>query len=99
MWQPNYLYGNDAYFPYSIGSLAAYAWSDSSIKKEYELSALFFLRESIDATIKFLEEPFLCAFSCYVWNFEYNKKLAKRKIPIMLYCIWRASYFSSKCNS
>lgn len=78
MWQPNYLYGNDAYFPYSIGSLAAYAWSDSSIKKEYELSALFFLRESIDATIKFLEEPFLCAFSCYVWNFEYNKMLAKR---------------------
>lgn len=26
MYQPNYLYGKDAYLPYAIGSIAAYAW-------------------------------------------------------------------------
>ncbi len=78
MWQPNYIYGKDAYFPYSVGALAAYAWSDSYIQKHYELAELFYSRIPIEKVAASLQNPFLCAFSCYTWNFEYNKALAKR---------------------
>lgn len=78
MWQPNYIYGKDAYLPYSIGVLAAYAWSDIYIQTHYELAELFYLRIPIDKVAVSLQDPFICAFSCYTWNFEYNKALAKR---------------------
>lgn len=78
MWQPNYTFGKEAYLPYSIGALAAYAWQDDFISSEYDLCNLFFTRESIDKTINSLQDPFLCAFSCYSWNYEYNKETARR---------------------
>ena len=76
MYQPNYFYGKDAYLPYAIGALAAYAWSDSRIKEKYKLKKLGFARENIENAVANLENPFLCAFSCYTWNYEYNKVLA-----------------------
>ena len=84
MWQPYYIYGDNPYLPYSVGSIAAYAWADEDISREYELCGLFYLRIPIEAMLKSLESPFLCAFSCYVWNIEYNIKLAtaiKSKFP------------------
>jgi len=77
MFQPNYFYGKDAYLPYAIGSLAAYAWSDPEIQRTYELRALGYARNRIESVVKSLQNPFLCAFSCYVWNYEYNKALAR----------------------
>ena len=84
MWQPYYLYGKNAYLPYAIGSLAAYAWNDEKIKKNYELKNLFFLRTPPNEVIEKLEDPFICAFSTYVWNIEYNLEMArqiKNKFP------------------
>jgi len=78
MWQPNYIYGKDAYLPYSVGALAAYAWSDIYIQTHYELTGLFYSRMPIEQVAVSLQNPFICAFSCYTWNFEYNKALAKR---------------------
>ena len=77
MYQPNYLYGKDAYLPYSLGVLIAYAWKNPHIVENYEVKELGFLRTSIKTVVDGLENPFLCAFSCYTWNFEYNKALAK----------------------
>ncbi len=77
MWQPNYIYGKDAYFPYSIGALAAYAWSDIYIQEHYDLAGLFYSRMPAGKVVASLRDPFICAFSCYTWNFEYNKTLAK----------------------
>lgn len=77
MWQPNYLYGNDAYLPYSIGALAAYAWEDRLIDESYKLKKMGYLRNPIEEEVSSLEVPFICIFSNYTWNFEYNKKLAK----------------------
>lgn len=78
MWQPYYLYDDNAYLPYAIGSLAAYAWHDEIIKKNYELKDLFFLRTPVDEVVEKLDDPFLCAFSTYVWNIEYNLEMAKK---------------------
>lgn len=91
MYQPNYLYGKDAYLPYAIGSIAAYAWYRGGgenpcecVQANYQLKELGYLRKPVSTAVKELEEPFLCAFSCYTWNYEYNKALAsaiKRAYP------------------
>ena len=77
MIQPNSVYGDSVYFPYAAGSLIAYAFTDESIKKEYELKKFIYKKENIEDVINGFNNPFLVGFSCYVWNYEYNKALAK----------------------
>ncbi len=77
MFQPNYIYGNQAHIPYAIGTLAAYAWHEPEIKENYCLKKLHFLRDDIDKTVAEMENPFIAAFSAYIWNFTYNITMAK----------------------
>lgn len=67
-----------AYLPYASGCLAAYAWSDPIIAKNYNLGKFIFIRENIDDAVNSLEDPFLVGFSSYIWNMEYNKEFAKK---------------------
>ena len=64
------------FFPYSIGCLAAFAWSKPEICEKYELKELIFIREN-NLTER-LEDPFLVCFSSYVWNYDYNIDVAKQ---------------------
>lgn len=77
MYQPNYTYGDYAFLPYSVGCLAAFAWQSDEIRDKYCIKEFGYLREPIEAVVGRLKEPFLCAFSCYIWNYEYNKALAE----------------------
>ena len=77
MAQPNSQYGNSVYFPYAAGSLVAYAFEDEQIKSEYEFCGFFYKRQNISNVVETMDNPFLVGFSCYVWNYEYNKSLAK----------------------
>lgn len=65
-----------AYIPYAVGAIAAFAWADETIKKEYDLRRIIFYREKISGVVNSLDKPFLVGFSNYVWNFSYNKALA-----------------------
>ena len=76
--QPTYLNDRSVYLPYAIGSLAAYAWQFEDIAQAYSLEKLFFLREPTEKLLDQLKEPFLIGFSCYMWNIEYNKLLARK---------------------
>lgn len=78
MIQPNYLYGNSAHLPYAAGAVAAYAFRDDEIRRRYELKKIQFLREDPDVCVAEADDPFLIGFSAYVWNFEYNKALARK---------------------
>ncbi len=78
MCQPNSQYGNSIYFPYAAGSLVAYAFSDETIKNEYEFKTFIYKRVDIDKVVAELDNPFFVGFSCYVWNYEYNKALAQK---------------------
>lgn len=76
--------GSTLYFPYALGAIASYAWMFDSIKENYDISGIFFLRKNPDELIEKIEAPYIAAFSCYMWNFEYNKILAekiKKKYP------------------
>ncbi len=76
-FQVNYAYGNSAHLPYTVAHLAAFAWQNQQVAEAYELRDMFFLREAPGEIIGKVDNPFLVGFSTYVWNYEYNKSLAK----------------------
>ena len=63
--------------PYAAGTLAAYAWSIDKIKENYILADIIYRKDNEVICSEKISEPFLIGFSCYIWNFEHNKKLAK----------------------
>lgn len=76
--QANMTYGKAVYLPYATGCLAAYAWQFETIRSAFEIGAFFYERESPDRVLAKMEAPYLVAFSCYTWTFEYNKVLAQK---------------------
>ena len=76
-FQVNYPYGKSAHIPYTAGQLAAYAFDDKDVAENYKLEKIFFLRKNVDSVMAEIDEPFIVAFSTYIWNCNYNKTLAK----------------------
>ena len=77
-------YGKAVYLPYAAGCLAAYAWRDTAVSSVYENAGFLFSRDDTEQALLKIRQPYLAAFSCSVWNREYNKNLArkiKRKYP------------------
>lgn len=66
-----------AYLPYAAGCIAAYAWNDSEIKESFELSDILYMRLTLEESMAKITNPAVVGFSCYVWNMEYNLRLAK----------------------
>ena len=85
--QPSFFYGDSLYIPYASGALAAHAFSDDEIKKSYKLKKIIYMREKIAAAAASFEMPFAAAFSCYTWNFEYNKAFAKELRALFPDCV------------
>ena len=86
MIQPNSQYGNSIYFPYAAGTLVAYAFRDKKVKSEFAFKSFIYKKDDIDEIINSLESPCVAGFSCYVWNYEYNKALAKKIKEKYPYC-------------
>jgi len=79
--QPNFKQGPGgiaSYLPYSIGILWSYCLTNKFIKNNLELDRLVYKRESIDELVQQLSKNDIVAFSTYVWNRNYNFKLAQR---------------------
>ena len=67
-----------AYLPYTAGVLAANAFLDETVKKNYCFKEFIFLREEVEKVIERMENPAVVGFSNYCWNTEFNKLLAGR---------------------
>lgn len=65
------------YLPYAVGTLAAKAWSNPEICREWCLKKIIYRRENPESAAASLQSPAVAAFSNYVWNFEYNLRLAQ----------------------
>lgn len=78
MVQVDYLHGKNVFLPLAVGSLIACARADASLDAVYEFKEPVFIREDQDRVLSRIESPYLVGFSNYIWNFEYNKLLAKR---------------------
>lgn len=77
-FQVNYSYGKSAHLPYTAGQLSAYAFADNDVAENYRLENIFFLREPVDDILRKIENPSVAAFSTYMWNFNFNKEVARR---------------------
>ena len=78
--QANNVYGNErrsVYIPYASGCIAAYAFEDETIRKNCSLAGFIYTHEPLENAVRKISEPFVVAFSCSVWNYEYNKALAR----------------------
>lgn len=78
MFQADYLHGNNAFLPYAVGTLIASAEADERLADAYCFHSPIFIRERTNDALAKLETPYLVGFSNYIWNFEYNKALAKK---------------------
>ncbi len=76
-----------AYLPYAAACIAAFAKNDNEINERFNFGEILFLREKIEDAIKRIKDPFAVGFSCYVWNMEYNKALAKKIKELYPSCV------------
>lgn len=79
--QPNFRQGPGgiaAYLPYSCGLLWSYALTKDLISNNFKLHKIVYNREPLDKLAKELSNMDVVAFSTYVWNRNYNFKLAHK---------------------
>lgn len=82
MFQPNYSSALpngkiNCWLPYSVGVLWSHAEQNDVVKNNYNLADIFFSRTPVSQVIERMHNPKLAAFSCYTWNWEYTKVVAK----------------------
>ena len=75
--QPNFRYGNNVFVPYSVGTIQAYAMSIPEVRENFTFNEPIFLREDFKRVVRKMISPSIVGFSCYLWNWEYNKLLAQ----------------------
>ncbi|MCP4350243.1 MAG: hypothetical protein GY795_32600 [Desulfobacterales bacterium] len=84
------VFQNQVILPYKTGLLWAKAKRNRKIYDNYKLTRWFYYRENIQKIIKKIEYPDVIGFSCYIWNWEFTKKVAsiiKKKWPNVLIII------------
>ena len=76
--QFNHVFNNQIHFPYSIASLVSYARSFEKISKHFKFEKTVVLRSKINDYVKHCSDADILLCSCYVWNWEITKNLAKQ---------------------
>jgi radical SAM superfamily enzyme YgiQ (UPF0313 family) len=77
MTQVNYRYGENAFVPYSVGSIQAYAQSLEEVRSNFQFQNPLFLRDDPAEVVKRIGDVAVIGFSSYLWNWRYNKRLAQ----------------------
>ena len=75
------------YLPYAVGLIAASAWKDETVKREYSFKGFIYRRDDVDKAVARLESPYLIGFSNYCWNAEYNRLFARKVKELYPDCI------------
>ena len=76
--QVGFDFDGSVYLPYATGTMIANCLADEALRREYAFPDIIFRREKLDSAMAKIKDPYLVAFSCSVWNMEFNKALAKR---------------------
>lgn len=79
--QPNYhlYYENklNYWLPYSVGIIWSYVTQFPLITDNFYLEKIIYKRENIEKLAQSIKPNSIVVLSTYIWNFEYNKLLAK----------------------
>ncbi len=76
--QVGFEFDGSVYLPYAAGAITASCLADEQLKTEYDFSDIIFRREKLAHALEKISDPYAVAFSCSVWNMEYNKALAQK---------------------
>ena len=76
--QFNYQYGDQIHFPYSIARLVAYIKTKKNLEENFQFEKTFVFRDKIDDYVKRCKDSDILLCSCYAWNWEISKYLAKQ---------------------
>ena len=72
-------YGPNSFLPIAISYQWMYASTSKLVKENYQVSDVLIEKKSPKKYVEDMEhEPHVMMLSSYVWNWEYNKELAKR---------------------
>ena len=86
--QLNNNYGNQYYFPYTIGCLQAYASTQKNIKNNFNFLPFIYKRDQIDNIVDLMPDVDVFGASCYVWNWrlslEVGKELRRRNPNVLI---------------
>jgi len=78
--QPNFRQGGNTFagywLPYSVGCVYSFSANSDKFKNKLKLDHVIFARDQIKQTAEKITSD-IVLFSCYMWNWEYNKTLAK----------------------
>lgn len=77
MVQPSTQHVNIMPLPYAVSVLHAYVCDNIEIMQNFEFPEYIFEKNSISQVREDMVEPYAVFFSCYIWNYEYNKALAQ----------------------
>lgn len=79
--QPNFKIGGGSFvgywLPYSVGCLWSYANQYDWVQNSFTLKEIIFKREQPSNVVDRLQDCKVVFFSNYMWNWEYNKHVAK----------------------
>lgn len=76
--QVGFEFDGAVYLPYAAGAMIAYARTVPEITDNYDFPDIIYMREKLADALEKIKDPAVVAFSCSVWNIEYNKELARR---------------------
>jgi len=71
-------FGEQHYFPYSLGILRAYAEKKLGSNEKYEFLPIIYRRDNTERSIENLCKADIIFFSAYLWNFKASLEIARR---------------------
>jgi putative methyltransferase len=80
--QPNFKIGGGSFtgywLPYSVGCLWSYAAQEDWVRDNFEVADIIYKREKPCKLVERIKDCKVFFFSCYMWNWEYNKHVAQK---------------------
>ena len=77
LFEINDVIANQMKLPYSTGLIWSYCLEDQRVVDNYSLDGWFYYRQDLDVIFEQIKDPHIVGFNCFVWNWEFNKKMAK----------------------
>lgn len=70
-------FGEQYYFPYSVGLLQAYAQKNLKNQQEFAFLLPIYKRIEVARAMEYLSDTDIVFFSTYIWNYKINLEIAK----------------------
>ena len=78
LFEINDIIANQMKLPYSTGLIWSYCILDEVITNNYNLDGWFYYRQDMDEIVDKIENPSVIGFSCFVWNWKFNRDISKK---------------------